>query len=412
VSERWTGREFDVDIGAPAHGGSCVARHEGRVLFVRHALPGERVRVRVTEDGGGSFCRADAVSVLSASAERVTPPCPHAGPGRCGGCDWQHASAPAQRRIKADVICDQFRRVADLDPDLTEVEALPGGLLGWRTRVSFAVDSAGTVGLHRHRSHELEPLEHCPLGVPEVADARPAPMGATGVEAIRGEDGAVSVLARRPGQGRQARGRRPPDRTELISGTDRVTHRVGQHVLTCDAAGFWQVHPAALQAFVAAVLAAVAPRTGETVLDLYCGAGALTIALAEAVGSTGRVIGVESSGQAVADAEANLADLPWAYATQARVNAVALAELDVAPDIVIVDPPRAGVGIEAMRSLAALAPRAIGYLSCDPATLARDVRAVLDRGWRLTALRAFDAFPMTHHVECLALIEPDTQARG
>jgi tRNA/tmRNA/rRNA uracil-C5-methylase (TrmA/RlmC/RlmD family) len=412
VTERWTGRELEVDTGAPVHGGSCVARHEGRVLFVRHALPGERVRVRVTEDGGGSFCRADVVAVLNGSAERVAPPCPHAGPGRCGGCDWQHVSASAQRRIKAHVVRDQFRRIADLDVELTEVEALPGGLLGWRTRVAFAVGATGTVGLHRHRSHDVEPLQHCPLGVPEVADARPAPAGVTGVEAVRGDDGAVTVLARRPGRGRPARGRRPPDRTEVLVGPERLTHRVGPHLLTSDAAGFWQVHADALPAFVAAVLAAVAPRPGETVLDLYCGAGALTIALAEAVGPTGRVIGVEASGQAVADATANLADMAWATATQARVDTAAVAALDVAPEVVIIDPPRAGVGIETMRALAALAPRVIGYLSCDPATLARDVRAVVDSGWRLAGLRAFDAFPMTHHVECLALIEPDTQARG
>jgi len=181
VAERWTGREFDVDIGAPVHGGSCIARHEGRVLFVRHALPGERVRVQVTEDGGGSFCRADAVAVLDASADRVGPPCPHAGPGRCGGCDWQHASAAAQLKIKADVVREQFRRIADVEVGLTDVEALPGGLVGWRTRIAFAVDSTGTVGLHRHRSNEVEPVRHCPLGVREIADARPAPAGVTGV---------------------------------------------------------------------------------------------------------------------------------------------------------------------------------------------------------------------------------------
>jgi tRNA/tmRNA/rRNA uracil-C5-methylase (TrmA/RlmC/RlmD family) len=250
------------------------------------------------------------------------------------------------------------------------------------------------------------------LGVREIADARPAPAGVTGVEAIRGDDGAVTLLARRPGKGRQARGRRPPDRTEVIAGPGRVSHRVGEHLLTCDAAGFWQVHPAAVPTFVPAVLAAVAPRRGETVLDLFCGAGALTIALAEAVGPTGQVIGIESSRQAVDDAVANLAGMPWASLRQARIDARLLAALDVVPDVVIVDPPRAGVGIEAMRALAALEPRSIGYLSCDPATLARDVRAVLDSGWRLAGLRAFDAFPMTHHVECLALVEPDTTGRG
>ena len=206
----------EVEVGAPAHGGSCVARHDGRVVFVRHALPGERVRARVTEDRGGAFCRADAVEILRASDDRVVPPCPHAGPGRCGGCDWQHASGAAQRALKASVVREQFARLAGIDTVelFAGVEALPGGLLGWRTRIGYAVGADGRPGLHRHRSHEVEVLEACPLGVPGVGDAavlaRDWP-GLTGVEVARGEDGR-SVLARRPGPGRQARGRRPPDR--------------------------------------------------------------------------------------------------------------------------------------------------------------------------------------------------------
>jgi tRNA/tmRNA/rRNA uracil-C5-methylase (TrmA/RlmC/RlmD family) len=409
VADSWAGREFEVDAGSPAHGGSCVARHEGRVLFVRHALPGERVRVLVTEDAGGTFCRADAVAVLTASPDRVTAPCPHAGPGRCGGCDWQHASAAAQRRLKADVVREQFRRLAGLEIDLAEVEALPGGSLGWRTRIAFAVAADGTTGLHRHRSHELEPVAHCPLGVAGVARARSAPRDATGIEAVRGDDGAVSVLARRPGPGRQARGRRPPDRIEVVSGPSRVTHRLGERVLTSDAGVFWQVHPAAVSMFCDAVLAGVAPRDGETVLDLFCGAGALTVRLADLVGPSGHVLGIESAAQAVTDARANLADLPWASVRHGRVDPALIGALDLSPEIVVADPPRAGVGAATMRALIAARPRVIGYLSCDPATLARDVRAAVDGGWRLARLRAFDAFPMTHHVECLAVLLPDTK---
>jgi len=409
------GSVVEVEVGAPAHGGSCVARHDGRVVFVRHALPGERVRARVTEDRGGAFCRADAVEILRASDDRVVPPCPHAGPGRCGGCDWQHASGAAQRALKASVVREQFARLAGIDTVelFAGVEALPGGLLGWRTRIGYAVGADGRPGLHRHRSHEVEVLEACPLGVPGVGDAavlaRDWP-GLTGVEVARGEDGR-SVLARRPGPGRQARGRRPPDRVEVVDGPTRLRQRVGGREFTVAAEGFWQVHPDAASTFAGAVLAAVAPRPGEAVLDLYAGAGMLTAVLAEAVGATGRVLGVESSRRAVADAQANLADLPWAQVQHGRVEEATQGRLEIDPDVIVLDPPRAGGGRAVMAALLALRPRAIGYLACDPASLARDVRVALDTGWRLAGLRAFDAFPMTHHVECVALLSPPRLAR-
>jgi tRNA/tmRNA/rRNA uracil-C5-methylase (TrmA/RlmC/RlmD family) len=404
----WSGRLLELEIGAPGHGGFCVARADGRVVFVRHALPGERVRALVTEDGGGSFCRADAVEVLVASADRVAPPCPHAGPGKCGGCDWQHASGPAQRTLKAAVVREQFARVAGLDVELDSVEELPGGLLGWRTRVLFAVDRDGGTGLHRHRSHDLEPVATCPLGVPGVATARRPPEGVTGIEAAAGDGSDVTVLAHRPGPGRQARGRRPPDRVQVVDGPERLRHGLGERVFEVSAAGFWQVHPDALSTFAAAVLAATEPRPGETVLELYAGAGPLTAVLADAVGATGQVLGIESAAQAVADAVENLADQPWARVERGRVTPDLLDGLEIQPDVVVLDPPRAGLGAATMAALLRRQPRCVAYLSCDPATLARDVRVAVDSGWRLRTLRAFDAFPMTSHVECLALLEPDT----
>ena len=178
-------------VGAPAHGGHCVARGpDGRIVFVRHALPGELVLARITEQAG-SFWLADAVEVLEPSPDRVAPPCPHAGPGRCGGCDWQHASGPAQRGIKAAVVREQLARLARLDVPVT-VEELPGGLLGWRSRIQWAITADGTLGLRRHRSHDVEPIEFCPLGAPGVGNP-PAPRpGLTGVEVVRGDDGRLS----------------------------------------------------------------------------------------------------------------------------------------------------------------------------------------------------------------------------
>jgi tRNA/tmRNA/rRNA uracil-C5-methylase (TrmA/RlmC/RlmD family) len=405
------GATLVLDVGAPAHGGSCVARHEGRAVFVRHALPGERVRAVVTEDRGGGYCRADAVEVLVGSVDRVTPPCPYAGPGRCGGCDWQHASGTAQRELKAAVVREQFARVARLDVAnvFDGVEELPGGLLGWRTRIAYAVDPDGRPGLHRHRSHEVEHVDRCRLGAAGIGDASVLGdrwPGLTGVEVARGDGPDVAVLAHRPGAGRQSRGRRPPDRVRTVAGPDVLRHELHGHALAAAAGGFWQVHPAAAETFTAALRATLSPCPGETVLDLYCGAGALTADLARAVTSTGRVVGIESDPRAVGDAERNLSELPWAEVRRARVDGPTLTGAGLHPDLIVLDPPRAGAGRDVMSALVALEPRAVGYLSCDPSTLARDVGAVRERGWRLAALRAFDAFPMTHHVECLATLVP------
>jgi tRNA/tmRNA/rRNA uracil-C5-methylase (TrmA/RlmC/RlmD family) len=256
-------------------------------------------------------------------------------------------------------------------------------------------------------------MASCPLGVAGVGDTdalqRNWP-GLTGIEAVRGDAPTVALLAHRPGPGRQARGRRPPDTVQLVEGPETVTHVVGGRDFEVDAGGFWQVHPAAAGTFSRALLDALRPAPGESALDLYCGAGLLTAALADAVGPDGSVLGVESSRSAVADATANLATLPWATVRQGRVDAAmidALAGADEAgPDLVVLDPPRAGAGREVLQAVIALAPRAIGYVACDPAALARDVAAAQDAGWRLSALRAFDAFPMTHHVECVATLVP------
>ena len=160
---------LDLDVTGVAHGGWCVARDGGgRVVFVRHALPGERVRARVTE-ATASFARAEAVEVLRASPDRVAPRCPHARPGGCGGCDWQHADLAAQRRLKAEVVRDQLRRIAGLDREVT-VEPVAGDDdgLGWRTRVRFSVGPGGTAGLLAHRSHDVVEVGDCPIAHPLV----------------------------------------------------------------------------------------------------------------------------------------------------------------------------------------------------------------------------------------------------
>jgi tRNA/tmRNA/rRNA uracil-C5-methylase (TrmA/RlmC/RlmD family) len=402
----WQGSELEVEVGPVAHGGHCVARHEGRVVFVRHALPGERVRVRITEDGGGSYCRADAVAVLRASPDRVRPPCEYAGPGGCGGCDWQHAAVPAQRELKAAVVREALARLGGLPDVPVTVQPLPGGPLGWRTRLQFAVDGAGRLGLRRHRSHEIELIDSCPLATAEVnavdAPARLWP-DAEVVEVVAATGGDTAVR-------QTPRGRGAP----RLAGPAVLTERAAGRDWQVAAGGFWQVHPQAAATLAACVVDLLRPAAGEAVLDLYAGAGLFAGVLAGHVGITGRVLAVESDPAAVADARANLAGHPWVSVHHGRVENLLAADPPrfPRPDLVVLDPPRAGAGPATLLAACALRPRAVAYLACDPAALARDLKAATGHGYRLADLRAFDLFPMTHHVECVALLEPAQSPGG
>jgi len=407
VTATWEQRLIKVEVGAVAHGGHCVARHEGRVVFVRHALPGERVRVLVTEDAGGSFCRGDAVEVLRASPDRVEPPCPFAGPGRCGGCDWQHASWPAQRELKAAVVAEQLSRLAKLDREVV-VEALPGGPVDWRTRMRVAVGPDGRAGFRAHRSHRVVPVDHCVIAVPGALDGVVDRTWPPSSELVVTSDAAGRVHLTEIGPPVVRRGRRVPGPARRRRGSGTAAERAARRRWELRADGFWQVHPAAADALATVVGQWADCRPGDRAWDLYGGVGLFAAVLAEQVGSTGSVAVVESATGAVTDGRANLADLPQVSWHAGRTEAVLAAPgfADRAPDAVVLDPPRKGAGRAVVGAIARSAPARVVYVACDPAALARDVAWFAEHGYELTQLRAFDAFPMTHHVECVALLRP------
>ncbi|MEU6891146.1 TRAM domain-containing protein [Streptomyces sp. NPDC046557] len=427
------GEEYEVEVGPVAHGGHCIARTaEGRVLFVRHTLPGEKVVARVTEgDVDSRFLRADAITVLDASKDRVEAPCPYAGPGKCGGCDWQHAKPGAQRRLKGEVVAEQLKRLAGLTPEEAgwdgtvmpaEGDKLPAGQVPqWRTRVQFAIDEDGNAGLRKHRSHDIEPIDHCMIaavGVEELGiEKQDWPQMET-VEAIAasGSGDRQVVLTPRPG------GRLPlveldkPVSVLRVEEKDGGVHRVHGRPFVRERAdgrtyrvgmgGFWQVHPQAADTLIKAVMQGLMPRKGEMALDLYCGVGIFAGALAERLGETGAVLGIESGKRAVEDARHNLADFPRVRIEQGKVDQ-ALPKTGITEcDLVVLDPPRAGAGKQTVRHIASLSARRIAYVACDPAALARDLAYFADNGYKVRTLRVFDLFPMTHHVECVAILEP------
>ncbi|MFF5564075.1 class I SAM-dependent RNA methyltransferase [Streptomyces sp. NPDC012623] len=427
------GEEYEVEVGPVAHGGHCIARtEEGRVLFVRHALPGERIVARVTEgEEGARYLRADAVKILDASKDRVEAPCRFAGPGRCGGCDWQHAKPGAQRRLKGEVIAEQLQRLAGLTPEEAgwdgTVMPAPGDKLpqgevpAWRSRVQYAVDENGRAGLRKHRSHEVEPVDHCMIAAPGVSELgverREWPQIAT-VEAIAASGSGDRQVVLTPREG----GRLPlveldrPVSVLRVEEHDGGVHRVHGRAFVRERAdgrtyrvgmgGFWQVHPQAPQLLVEAVMQGLMPRKGDMALDLYCGVGLFAGAIAERVGESGAVLGIESGKRAVEDARHNLQSLPRVRIEQGKVDQVLPRTRITETDLIVLDPPRAGAGKQTVKHLASLGARRIAYVACDPAALARDLAYFREGGYKPRTLRAFDLFPMTHHVECVAILEP------
>jgi tRNA/tmRNA/rRNA uracil-C5-methylase (TrmA/RlmC/RlmD family) len=413
---------LELQVGAIAAGGGCVGRApDGKVVFVRHSLPGELVRAKVTASTS-SYLRADAVEILTPSPDRVVAPCPHAGPGRCGGCDFQHVELGAQRRLKAFRIAEQLERLAG--PDLgVEVEPVAGDDdgLAYRTRVRLAVDGRGAMGFRRHRSHRMEYVQECPIASPAVSATGALEVlwpGATEFEVVTGTDPAesmVSVTPRRrssprlPDLGRGVgvvvggKVRRPPAAVHAV---------VAGHTYRISPGVFWQVHAGAAAALLSAVLDLAGPCEGATVADLYAGAGLFSVPLAERVGPSGSVLAVERDRRACADARHNGATFPHLRVLEGEVTPALVESALGQPDIVVLDPAREGAGTEVMSALAGHGAvlSTLIYVSCDPASFGRDIRVLLDEGWRVTGLRAFDIFPMTEHVELVAALEPPARA--
>lgn len=375
-----------VDMGPVAHGGHFVARFQGRVIFVRHTLPGEQVMVRLTDVSHDRFWRGDATQILRTSPDRVEPPCPVAGV--CGGCDFQHVTPEAQRRLKADVVAEQLSRLAGIEREVC-VEPLPGTSgdgLGWRTRMRYRVHD-GRAGLLAHRSAHIVAL---PEGGCRIADPRgPHDEALQAYCADAGEE--ILVTTASSGASVFSDGR-------VLAGEEIVREQAGGHDFQVRADGFWQVHPGAASTFSRVVADSLEPEPGEVALDLYCGVGVFAAVLVDA---GCRVHGVEADRQAISWARRNV---PAAHFVVARVER-AFHALPHRADLVVLDPPRTGAGKRVVAAIAALRPRRIGYVACDPAALARDLKAFARAGYRLNSLRVFDAFPMTHHMECIAIVE-------
>lgn len=446
--------ELVLDVGPVAHGGHCVARHEGRVIFVRHGIPGEKVRARLTDAGeSAKFWRADVVEVLEASPGRVEHFWRAADSLRAwahghppvGGAEFGHIALARQRALKSAVLAEQLQRLAAVERlpagvDLRSlVEAVEGSGpdskydagngLGWRTRASFSVTPGGKLGMHAHRSDHIIPVREMPLASEGINRLRLWDVDLTGI--VRVEVAAPSnssrplvLLAPAPGtkpKRLSAVAAQLPDDVSVatfdpltgdvtqLRGRTWVQESAAGHDYRITGAGFWQIHRDAPGTLVGAVTeflhngGFLAP--GSVVADLYAGAGLFTAPLADAVGETGSVLSVEGAPGTSRDARKNLHGAPQVEIVQGRVERV-LRQKPRNFDAIVLDPPRAGAGKAVVSQLIAAGPRAVAYVSCDPASFARDVGYFQQAGWSLAGLRAFDLYPHTHHLETVALLTP------
>ncbi len=413
---------LDLDVERIAHGGVAVARQEGRVVFVADAIPGERVRARVTDAGHDRFWRAETLEVLDASPDRrehvwAEASVDRAPEDRVGGAEFGHIVMRRQRELKAEVLRDALSRMGGVERDVevrsVAPELAPGADqesgTGWRTRVRLHVGADGAVGPYAARSHRIIQVGSLPLAVAELETIAPigsgrraagTGSGASAIDLVAPSTGAAELVVRAAGE------RRPEHPPTIVE-------RVGERTFTLDRGGFWQVHRGAAATLTRAVQEAVDPDRFDPEAenqDLYGGVGLLAAAVGDRFGGSTRITTVEADQRATEHAGANLSDWVGARAVSDRVDRYLdrlVGEADASSRglrgaTVVLDPPRAGAGRAVVDRLAELRPAQVVYVACDPVALARDVATFRSHGFELEALDAFDLFPNTHHLEAVA----------
>ncbi len=408
---------FELHLDEMVHGGNALGRHEGRPIFIPYTIPGEQIIARIVDDRK-RFAFAEGVTLLDPpSPDRVEPRCPHFGPGRCGGCHFQHIDYQAQARFKHDVVIDQFKRIGGFaNPPVQQTIASPDDWY-YRSHVTFHVDAEGNLCFVSTDGETLLPIEECHiirqelldlfgelnLDIPELDRVR--------LQVGSDPDDRMVIVSTKDDEPPEITVDLPVSINFLFNdnepmnliGRSYVTYTIRGRKFRVTAGGFFQVNLAQAETLVDLVLGHLNLQGTESVLDLYAGVGLFTAFIAE---RAGLVVSVESYPPAVTDADENLADLDNIDLVEGNVEDV-LDDLEGPFDAAVVDPPRAGLDVDALDALVDLAPRLIVYVSCDPATLARDAKRLVGKGYKLVDVQPVDMFPQTYHIECVARFERD-----
>jgi len=405
--------ELTISLTAMAHGGAALGRdQQGRVIFVPYAIPGETVRVRLT-GGKERYAHAELIEVLEPSPHRIQPRCAHYG--RCGGCHFQHIAYPAQLLFKTEVVRDQLSRVGKFEDPPVEM-ALPSPTAWeYRNSASFSPTEDGRLGYWSHSEEQVIPIDECRIIQPplqslyqdldlELPDLRRLTLRVDAYDDLlvlfETEDAEPPALeADFPVS---AAILLPTGEAANLIGDNLLTERCAERDWQVSAGRFFQVNPPAAEHLVRLVDGFAALSGSEAVLELYSGVGLFTAGLSAA---SGRVVAIEASPDAVADAAVNLDQTENVELYQGPVEEILPALTDQPFDVVVLDPPRAGLEPAVVDALVEIRPPRVVYVSCDPATFARDARRLARGGYHLRKVQPVDMFPQTFHVETVSLLE-------
>ena len=409
-----------VQIEKPIYGGNFLAHEEGKALFVPLALPGEQARVRVVDEKRG-YATAEIDELVVASPERIIAVCPHFGP--CGGCQYQHANYGTQLRIKQAVLRETLQRGGVEPPE--EIPVLAGEPWGYRNRIRVAFDAHGNPGYRGRRSHAVIPIKECPISAPLLVRAALATAEVLRASALRPTEASLfsnaeetalllTIFVASPTRirfgelGSELRSRIPelagvelvveggahePARSLARWGATSIAYRAVGVDYRVDHGAFFQVNRRLVDKLIEQVASGY---SGTLAWDLFAGVGLFARKLTE---SFGHVVAVESSPAATDALVANLAETTGEAEAASTLDFLRRNRKSERPDLIVVDPPRTGLGAEIATPIAEIAPRALVYVSCDPATLARDLRALLASGYAIESVTMADLFPQTFHLE-------------
>lgn len=374
---------IELDLTGMTPGGDAIGRHEGMVVFVPLGLPGEKVEVELTEQRR-SFARGRIMRVLESAPDRVSPHCRHFG--ICGGCQWQQIDYPAQLRFKTEIVGEQLTRIGKLD-NPPVLDCIPSvGAYHYRNHARLAVAPSGRLGYRASASHQIVEIEECPI-LEEMLESK-----------------VVSAQKQRLKKQKSTQAKQKDYDVRWST----PTLRVGDYDYLVSPQSFFQANTHIAARMVDWALAALQLGGSEAVLDLYCGVGLFTLPIAHRAAS---VIGVEANASATADAKRNLALLNHKRPGAANILTASVADglhqAEIASKgwgAILLDPPRAGVDEQALRRIVALQSPLILYVSCDPATLARDLHELIEAGYQLVSAQPFDMFPQTYHVETCCVL--------
>ena len=380
------GEILTLDIGNIANGGHFVARHDNQIIFVRHAISGETAKVKVTAINS-RFAFGDAVEILKPSKDRVPPPCQYAHPEGCGGCDFQHINYDVQSDLKKEVLKDQFKRITkiDISPEIITVNTSDG--LHWRSRLNLAISENKKVGLRAHKSNSIIEINECLIALKEINKSDIFSANWDSEENLKISCSNTNQI-------------NISQFNKSIIGPEKLTENVDNNEYTISPKSFWQSHINAPGLLLQQVMKEANIQQDEIVCDLYGGVGLFTLPISKLIGKNGQVHLIEMNDTCIEDANNMFEHIDNVFIHHGTVEQKLGSVKKI--DTIILDPPRNGISKQVMNQMIEKKPNVIIYVSCNPSTLARDSKVLLDNKYSLNNIVGLDLFPMTHHIESVA----------